>query len=95
MEQQEVLKVNPFVNKFLTVLMTISTVAVTGTFAFLWRINADFAVIQEREFEKEKKIDVIQLNINQMRLDQQTNRENVIRLDGKMDYLLEQQKSKR
>lgn len=91
MEQEQApVKSNFFISKLVTVLLSISTVAVTGTFGFLWQIHADFARIQERDVEKEKKIDAIQLNINQMRLDQQSNRENVIRLDSKLDYLLQQ-----
>lgn len=81
-----------FMNRFMSVLMTISTLAVTGTFGFLWRMNADFATMQERDREKDKKIDAIQINVNQVRLELQVQKENVIRLDGKMDYLLEQQK---
>lgn len=86
---------NPFMNRFIGVLMTICTVTVTGTFGFLWQINADFARMQERDLEKDKKIDAIQINVNQARLELQMQKENVIRLDGKMNYLLEQQKSRR
>lgn len=94
MEQAEIVKNNGngLQSRFVNVLMSILTVALTGVFGFLWRMNGDSVRMQERDIEKDKKIDAIQNNINQMRLEQQVQKENVIRLDGKMDFLLQQQK---
>lgn len=92
MEQAEPVRNNGFIPKFISVLLSILTFCVTGILAVIFRMYADFARMQERDIEKDKKIDVIQLNINQMRYDQQLQKENVIRLDGKMDFLLDQQK---
>lgn len=92
MQQQEPVKSNAFINRFISVLMTILTFCVTGILAVIFRMHTDFARMQERDIEKEKKMDNIQLHINQMRLEQQAQKENAIRLDGKIDFLLQQQK---
>lgn len=85
-------KSSGFIGKFISVLLSILTTCVTGILALIFKMYADFGRMQEREIEKEKKIDGIQSHINQMRLDQQVQKENVIRLDGKIDFLLQQQK---
>lgn len=78
---------NQFASKAVTVLMTIITGAVLSILGFLWSLNKDFAVLQEKDLEKQNKIDVIQQSVNQVRLDQQELKVNDIRFSAKLENI--------
>jgi hypothetical protein len=73
--------------KLMSALLTICTTAVIGCFAFLWKINGEFAHLQERDINKEEKISHLQSDMNNIRLDQQIMKDNQMKQTGQLEVI--------
>ena len=69
-------------NPVTTTLLSIGTAGIIGCFVFLWNQNSTNAQILERDGQKSRAIDDINIKINQMQLDIRDVRERVIRIES-------------
>lgn len=76
-----------FADNLMKVLMSIITVSVTAMLGFLWQINATISVLEEKDRNKETKIDNLQSTINQIRMVQQESREKSILMDSRLQNI--------
>lgn len=76
-----------FISRFISVLLTIITFVVTGILGFLWNLNREFAVLKEKDIEKQDQIDKIQLSINHVRENQEVLNGNSIRLSTQLENI--------
>lgn len=68
-----------------TWLLGISSLAVVGSFTFLWNLNKNVAIMQEQNQYWKQKVDQLQGAVNTMQLDMRDIRDKVIRLETKND----------
>lgn len=68
--------------KVITFVLSLATSLIAGCFIFLWNVNASLIRLQERELERDKAIDDLNIKINNIQLDIRELRDKVIRIES-------------
>jgi hypothetical protein len=74
-------KMRTFQEKLQTAVISIATTGIISCAGFLWKVNASQARMEEHLIEMDKKINDLQLNMNNMQLDVRDVRDRVIKLE--------------